>query len=229
VTAQKCMRAGGKDSDIENVGRTRRHHTFFEMLGNFSFGDYFKAEAAAWAWEFLTDPQWLGLDPERLHVTVFTDDDEAWDIWTKGVGVPEARMSRWGEDQNFWPANAVKDGRSGPCGPCSEIFYDRGPEFGSDDETGPNTGRGDRFMEIWNLVFTQFDLVDGELRPLPMQNIDTGMGFERLATVVTGAKSTPTAPSCSSRPSAGSSRPPACRTATSRACRTGSSPTTCAP
>ncbi len=187
ATSQKCMRAGGKDSDIENVGRTRRHHTFFEMLGNFSFGDYFKAEAAAWAWAFLTDPEWLGLDPERLHVTVFQDDDEAWDIWTKRVGVPESRMSRWGEDQNFWPANAVKDGRSGPCGPCSEIFYDRGPDFGSPDETGPNTGSGDRFMEVWNLVFTQFDLVDGELRPLPMQNIDTGMGFERLASVVTGA------------------------------------------
>ncbi len=187
VTAQGCMRAGGKDSDIENVGRTRRHHTFFEMLGNFSFGDYFKAEAAAWAWEFLTDPQWLGLDPKRLYVTVFLDDDEAWDIWTKQVGVPESRMSRWDEDQNFWPANAVKDGRSGPCGPCSEIFYDRGPDFGSADETGPNTGRGDRYMEIWNLVFTQFDLVDGELRPLPQQNIDTGMGFERLATVASGA------------------------------------------
>ncbi len=187
ATAQKCMRAGGKDSDIENVGRTRRHHTFFEMLGNFSFGDYFKAEAAAWAWEFLTDPAWLGLDPDRLWVTVFEDDDEAWEIWTKQVGVPASRMSRWGEDQNFWPANAVKDGRSGPCGPCSEIFYDRGPEYGSPDETGPNTGRGDRFMEIWNLVFTQFDLEDGELRPLPMKNIDTGMGFERLASVVTGA------------------------------------------
>ena len=187
ATSQKCMRAGGKDSDIENVGRTRRHHTFFEMLGNFSFGDYFKAEAAAWAWAFLTDPAWLGLDPERLWVTVFQDDDEAWDIWTTQVGVPLVRMSRWGEDQNFWPANAVKDGRGGPCGPCSEIFYDRGPEFGSPDETGPNTGSGDRFMEIWNLVFTQFDLVDGELRPLPMQNIDTGLGFERLASVVTGA------------------------------------------
>ncbi|MFU8887318.1 MAG: alanine--tRNA ligase [Trueperaceae bacterium] len=187
ATSQKCMRAGGKDSDIENVGRTRRHHTFFEMLGNFSFGDYFKAEAAAWAWEFLTDPAWLGLDPDRLWVTVFEDDDEAWDIWTQQVGVPVSRMSRWGEDQNFWPANAVKDGRSGPCGPCSEIFYDRGPEYGSPDETGPNTGRGDRFMEIWNLVFTQFDLEDGELHPLPMKNIDTGMGFERLASVVTGA------------------------------------------
>jgi alanyl-tRNA synthetase len=188
VTSQKCMRAGGKDSDIENVGRTRRHHTFFEMLGNFSFGDYFKAEAAAWAWEFLTDPAWLGLDPDRLWVTVFTDDDEAYRIWTEEVGVPAERVSRFGEAENFWPANAVKDGRSGPCGPCSEIFFDRGPGYGSPDETGPNTGAGDRFMEIWNLVFTQFDLVDGELRPLPMQNIDTGMGFERLASVVSGAR-----------------------------------------
>ncbi len=188
VTAQKCMRAGGKDSDIENVGRTRRHHTFFEMLGNFSFGDYFKAEAAAWAWEFFTDPAWLGLDPERLWVTVFSDDDEAQRIWVEEVGVPPERVSRFGEADNFWPANAVKDGRSGPCGPCSEIFYDRGPDFGSPDETGPNTGSGDRFMEIWNLVFTQFDLVDGELRALPRQNIDTGMGFERLATVVSGAR-----------------------------------------
>ena len=187
VTSQKCMRAGGKDSDIENVGRTRRHHTFFEMLGNFSFGDYFKAEAAAWAWEFLTSPEWLGLDPERLYVTVYQDDDEAWDIWTQQVGVPASRMSRWGEDQNFWPANAVKDGRSGPCGPCSEIFYDRGPAFGTPEETGPNTGSGDRFMEVWNLVFTQFDLENGVLTPLPMQNIDTGMGFERLASIVTGA------------------------------------------
>ncbi len=188
ATSQKCMRAGGKDSDIENVGRTRRHHTFFEMLGNFSFGDYFKREAAQWAWEFLTSKEWLGLDPERLYVTVFTDDDEAYDIWLNEVGVPAERLSRFGEDQNFWPANAIKDDRQGPCGPCSEIFYDRGPEFGSHDETGPNTGSGDRFMEIWNLVFTQFDLNDGVLTPLPQQNIDTGMGLERLATVVTGAK-----------------------------------------
>lgn len=188
ATSQKCMRAGGKDSDIENVGRTRRHHTFFEMLGNFSFGDYFKREAAAWAWEFLTSPEWLGLDPERLYVTVFTDDDEAYDIWLNEVGVPKARLSRFGEAENFWPANAIKDERSGPCGPCSEIFYDRGPEFGSPDETGPNTGSGDRFMEIWNLVFTQFDLENGVLNPLPKKNIDTGMGLERLVTVLTGAK-----------------------------------------
>ena len=187
TTSQKCMRAGGKDSDIENVGRTRRHHTFFEMLGNFSFGDYFKAEASAWAWEFLTDKQWLGLDPERLYVTVFLDDDEAYDIWVNQVGVPAERVSRFGEGENFWPANAISDERSGPCGPCSEIFYDRGPQFGSPDETGPNTGSGDRYMEIWNLVFTQYDLENGVLNPLPQKNIDTGMGFERLVTVVSGA------------------------------------------
>jgi alanyl-tRNA synthetase len=188
ATAQKCMRAGGKDSDIENVGRTRRHHTFFEMLGNFSFGDYFKREAIHWAWEFLTSSEWLGLEPERLYVTIFTDDDEAYAIWADEVGIPQARISRWGEAENFWPANAIKDERSGPCGPCSEIFYDRGPAFGSPDETGPNTGSGDRFLEVWNLVFTQFDLVDGELRPLPQKNIDTGAGLERLAAVMAGTQ-----------------------------------------
>ncbi|HLR46244.1 MAG TPA: alanine--tRNA ligase-related protein, partial [Deinococcales bacterium] len=140
TTSQKCMRAGGKDSDIENVGRTRRHHTFFEMLGNFSFGDYFKREAIGWAWEFLTSADWLGLDPERLYVTVFTEDDEAYDIWLNEVGIPAERLSRFGEDENFWPANAIKDGRQGPCGPCSEVFYDRGPAYGTEDETGPNTG-----------------------------------------------------------------------------------------
>ncbi|HHO55489.1 MAG TPA: alanine--tRNA ligase, partial [Trueperaceae bacterium] len=176
VTSQKCMRAGGKDSDIENVGRTRRHHTFFEMLGNFSFGDYFKKEAAEYAWEFLTSPEWLGLDPDLLSITVFNDDDEAYDIWLNHVGIPKEKLSRFGEDENFWPANAIKDERSGPCGPCSEIFYDRGEEFGSADETGPNTGSGDRFVEIWNLVFTQFNLEDGKLNPLPQKNIDTGAG-----------------------------------------------------
>ena len=187
TTSQKCMRAGGKDSDIENVGRTRRHHTFFEMLGNFSFGDYFKREAITWAWEFLTSKEWLGLEPDRLYATVFTDDDEAYAIWRDEVGIPEARLSRWGEGENFWPANAISDERTGPCGPCSEIFYDRGPEFGSADETGPNTGSGDRYMEIWNLVFTQFNLEQGVLTPLPQKNIDTGMGFERLATLMSGA------------------------------------------
>ena len=188
VTSQKCLRAGGKDSDIENVGRTRRHHTFFEMLGNFSFGDYFKKEAAEYAWEFLTDPKWLGLNPDLLSVTVFNDDDEAYDIWLNHVGLPADKISRFGEDENFWPANAIKDDRSGPCGPCSEIFYDRGPEFGSADETGPNTGSGDRFIEIWNLVFTQFNLDSGELTPLPQKNIDTGAGLERMVAAVTGAK-----------------------------------------
>jgi alanyl-tRNA synthetase len=188
ATSQKCMRAGGKDSDIENVGRTRRHHTFFEMLGNFSFGDYFKREAILWAWEFLTSPAWLGLDPERLYATVYRDDDEAYAIWKDEVGLPEARLSRFGEGENFWPANAIKDERSGPCGPCSEIFYDRGPEYGSADETGPNTGSGDRFVEIWNLVFTQFDLRDGVLHPLPQQNIDTGAGLERFAAVIADVK-----------------------------------------
>ena len=188
TTSQKCMRAGGKDSDIENVGRTRRHHTFFEMLGNFSFGDYFKREAITWAWEFLTSPEWLGLPPERLYATVFTDDDEAYAIWRDEVGIPEARLSRFGEGENFWPANAISDERTGPCGPCSEIFYDRGPEFGSPDETGPNTGSGDRYIEIWNLVFTQFNLETGTLTPLPQKNIDTGGGLERFATVISGAK-----------------------------------------
>ncbi len=185
TTAQKCLRVG----DVENVGRTLRHHSFFEMMGNFSFGDYFKKEAAAWAWEFLTSPEWMGLDPERLYVTVYLDDDEAFDVWTREVGVPEARMSRWDEDENFWPASAVSAGPNGPCGPCSEIFYDRGPEYGTPDETGPNTGSGDRFIEIWNLVFTQFDRREGgELVPLPQQNIDTGLGFERLAAVMSGAE-----------------------------------------
>ncbi|UCH28001.1 MAG: alanine--tRNA ligase [Trueperaceae bacterium] len=185
TTAQKCLRI----NDIENVGRTLRHHSFFEMLGNFSFGDYFKREASAWAWEFMTSNEWLGLDPERLYVTIYTDDDEAFEVWTEHVGVPADRISRWGEDENFWPANAVTEGPNGPCGPCSEIFYDRGPEFGTPDETGPNTGSGDRFVEVWNLVFTQFDRQEGGvLEPLPQQNIDTGLGFERLVAVMTGAE-----------------------------------------
>ena len=185
VTAQKCLRIG----DIENVGRTLRHHSFFEMLGNFSFGDYFKKEAAAWSWEYLTSADWMNLDPKRLHVTIFLDDDEAYEIWTDHVGIPPDHISRWGEDENFWPASAITKGPNGPCGPCSEIFFDRGPEFGTPDETGPNTGSGDRYIEIWNLVFTQFDRQDnGELKPLPQQNIDTGLGFERLAAVMTGAE-----------------------------------------
>lgn len=187
TTSQKCMRAGGKDSDIENVGRTRRHHTFFEMLGNFSFGDYFKKEAIAWAWEFLTGEAWLALDPALLYVTVYLDDDDAYNFWLE-TGVDASHISRFGEGENFWPANAVKDERQGPCGPCSEIFYDRGEGFGSADETGPNTGDGDRYVEIWNLVFTQYNLQDGELIPLPQTNIDTGGGLERMTATITGAK-----------------------------------------
>ena len=185
TTAQKCLRI----NDIENVGRTLRHHSFFEMMGNFSFGDYFKREASAWAWEFATSKEYLGLDPERLFVTVYKDDDEAAKIWTDEVGIPVRKLSRWDEDENFWPANAVSEGPNGPCGPCSEIFYDRGPDFGTPDESGPNTGSGDRYIEFWNLVFTQFDRQDsGKLVPLPQQNIDTGLGFERLVTMMSGAE-----------------------------------------
>jgi alanyl-tRNA synthetase len=183
VTAQKCLRIG----DVENVGRTLRHHSFFEMLGNFSFGDYFKKEAAAWTWEYLTSPTWMDLDPNRLHITIYIDDDEAFEIWTEHVGVSPDHISRWGEDENFWPGSAISKGPNGPCGPCSEIFFDRGQEYGTADETGPNTGSGDRYIEIWNLVFTQYDRQDnGVLTPLPQQNIDTGLGFERLAAVMTG-------------------------------------------
>jgi len=183
VTAQKCLRI----NDIENVGRTLRHHSFFEMLGNFSFGEYFKSEAALWAWEFLTEQ--LAFDPERLYVTVYSDDDQAYEVWRSEVGVPVERISRWGEDENFWPANAVSKGPNGPCGPCSEIFFDRGPEYGTPDEDGPNTGSGDRFIEVWNLVFTQFDRQEGGmLEPLPQQNIDTGLGFDRLVAVMAGAE-----------------------------------------
>ena len=185
VSAQKCLRIG----DIENVGRTARHNTFFEMLGNFSFGDYFKLEAITWAWEFMTGEAWLGLSPRRLYVTVYDDDDEAYAIWRDQVGVPEEQISRWGEDENFWPASAVSQGPNGPCGPCSEIFYDRGPSFGGTDENGPNAGSGDRFVEVWNLVFTQFNRSGpipgvGQLSLLPQKNIDTGLGLYRLAAVL---------------------------------------------
>lgn len=183
TTCQKCLRVG----DIENVGRTGRHNTFFEMLGNFSFGDYFKREAILWAWEFLTEH--LKLDPNRLWVTVFEDDDEAYAIWRDLVGLPEERIGRFGEDENYWPGGAITHGPNGPSGPCSEIFYDRGPAFGTPDETGPNTGSGDRFVEIWNLVFTQYDRQGpipgpGVLKPLPQKNIDTGMGLYRTAAIL---------------------------------------------
>lgn len=168
TSCQKCFRTG----DIDNVGRTAFHHTFFEMLGNFSFGDYFKREAIHWAWEFLTSKEWLGIDPERLTVTVYLDDDEAAEIWHSEIGLPLDRITRKDEDENFWPASAPSQGPNGVCGPCSEIYYrlDDGGE-----------------VEIWNLVFTQFNRVGdppNNLHPLPSQNIDTGMGLERIASVL---------------------------------------------
>jgi len=170
TSSQKCLRTG----DIDNVGRTSYHHTFFEMLGNFSFGDYFKREAITWAWEFLTDPKWLGLQADRLTVTVYLDDDEAANIWHDEVGIPTNRITRMGEDDNFWPAGAPSGGPDGVCGPCSEIFYldPKGEE-----------------VEIWNLVFTQFNRIGNppdNLHPLPSKNIDTGMGLERIASVMQG-------------------------------------------
>src|SRR6476646_6161339 len=179
VTVQKCLRAGGKHNDLENVGYTRRHHTFFEMLGNFSFGDYFKEDAIAFGWEFLT--QTVGLAKDRMWVTIFRDDDEADQLWKK-VGVPASRIVRCGEKDNFWQ---MAD--TGPCGPCSEIHYDQGPAVPGDDL--PN-GDGDRVIEIWNLVFMQFNRdASGTLHPLPKPSIDTGMGLERLTAVAQGVYS----------------------------------------
>jgi alanyl-tRNA synthetase len=183
VTAQKCVRAGGKHNDLENVGVTARHHTFFEMLGNFSFGDYFKAEAIAWAWEYLTSV--IGLPKERLWVTIYTDDDEAFRIWHEGMGVPAERIVRMGEKSNFWMM-----GDTGPCGPCSEILYDQGVGTGCGLPACDVHCECDRHLELWNLVFTQFDRdAAGTLTPLPKPNIDTGMGLERLAAVVQGVTS----------------------------------------
>ncbi|MDG1705263.1 MAG: alanine--tRNA ligase, partial [Porticoccaceae bacterium] len=176
VSSQRCVRAGGKHNDLENVGYTARHHTFFEMLGNFSFGDYFKREAIRYGWEFLT--QTLGLPAERLWITVHISDDEAAQIWVDEIGVDPARLSRLDED-NFWQM-----GDTGPCGPCSEIFYDHGPEVpggppGSDDDDL------DRYIEIWNLVFMQYNRdAQGNLNPLPAPSVDTGMGLERIAAVM---------------------------------------------
>ncbi len=180
VTIQKCVRAGGKHNDLDEIGRTSRHFTFFEMMGNFSFGDYFKSEAIAWAWEFVVDV--LGLDPERLWVTVHLSDDEAAAIWLNEVGIPAERLQRLDED-NYW-----KMGASGPCGPCSEIFWDKGPQFGAGG--GPEHGDEDRYIEIWNLVFMQFDQhPDGSKTPLPKPSIDTGMGLERTVSVLQGVDS----------------------------------------
>ena len=179
-TCQKCIRTG----DIENIGKTARHGTYFEMLGNFSFGDYFKHEAIAWSWEFLTSPDWVGLDPERLYPSVYEKDDEAFNIWRDEIGIPESRITRLGKDDNFWEHG------SGPCGPCSEIYFDRGEEYGCGK---PDCAPGcdcDRYMEVWNNVFSQFDNDgNGNYSGLIQKNIDTGMGLERLAVVCQGVDS----------------------------------------
>jgi alanyl-tRNA synthetase len=183
VSIQKCMRAGGKHNDLENVGFTRRHHTFFEMLGNFSFGDYFKEEAIAFGWEFLT--QIAGLPADRFWVTVFRDDQEAYDIWQKRMGIPESRLVRLGKKDNFWQM-----GETGPCGPCSEILIDQGEAFGCGQSTCAVGCDCDRYLELWNLVFMQFDRdTAGTLHSLPKPSIDTGMGLERLAAVTQGVAS----------------------------------------
>ena len=177
ATSQRCVRAGGKHNDLENVGYTARHHTFFEMLGNFSFGDYFKREAIQYAWEFLTGT--LGLPAERLWVTVFEDDDEAADIWLNEMKVDPSRFSRLGAKDNFWAM-----GDTGPCGPCSEIFFDHGEDVPGGPPGSPDED-GDRYVEVWNLVFMQFDRsADGTMKPLPKPSVDTGMGLERIAAVM---------------------------------------------
>ena len=182
ATSQRCIRAGGKHNDLENVGYTLRHHTFFEMLGNFSFGDYFKEDAIKFAWEFLTEE--LKLDKEKLWITVYKDDDEAEEIWKNIIGIDPGRIARLGDDDNFWSM-----GDTGPCGPCSEIFYDHGEHI---DGTPPGAegDEGDRFIEIWNLVFMQFNRDEsGKMEPLPKPSVDTGMGLERIAAVLQGVNS----------------------------------------
>jgi alanyl-tRNA synthetase len=184
ATSQKCVRAGGKHNDLDTVGRTARHHTFFEMLGNFSFGDYFKRDAIQYAWEFLTE--WAGLPKERLWITVFRDDDEAEILWQEVAGVAPERILRMDEKDNFWAM-----GDTGTCGPCSEIHYDRGEEYACQ---GPECALGvcdcDRWLEVWNLVFMQYNRdEEGNLHPLPRPSIDTGMGLERLTSLLQGVSS----------------------------------------
>ena len=178
TTSQRCVRAGGKHNDLENVGYTARHHTFFEMLGNFSFGDYFKHDAISYAWELLTGENWFNLPKERLWVTVYETDDEAFDIWQKQIGVPAERIIRIGDNKgapfasdNFWQM-----GDTGPCGPCTEIFYDHGDHIWGGPPGSPEED-GDRYIEIWNIVFMQFNRQsDGTMLPLPKPSVDTGMG-----------------------------------------------------
>jgi len=186
TTSQRCVRAGGKHNDLENVGYTARHHTFFEMLGNFSFGDYFKKDAVTYAWEFLTSKEWMGIPAEKLTITVYADDDEAYDLWHKKIGVPTDRLIRIGDNKggkyqsdNFWAM-----GDTGPCGPCTEIFYDHGEGIWGGLPGTPEED-GDRYIEIWNNVFMQFNRsADGTMEPLPKPSVDTGMGLERIAAVM---------------------------------------------
>src|SRR5262244_1375525 len=188
ATSQKCVRAGGKHNDLENVGFTRRHHTFFEMLGNFSFGDYFKKDAIAYAWELVTSPEWFGMSKDKLYATIFKGengverDAEAYDLWLE-QDVPKERIYEFGAKENFWQM-----GDTGPCGPCSEIHYDMGPAASDQGHTDCQLGcECGRYVEIWNLVFMQFDRdASGKLNPLPKPSIDTGMGLERVASVLQG-------------------------------------------
>ena len=188
VTSQKCVRAGGKHNDLDNVGYTARHHTFFEMMGNFSFGDYFKKDAINFAWEFLTADNWLSLPKDRLYVTVYHTDDEAYDIWHKDIGLEASRIIRIGDNKgelyasdNFWTM-----GDTGPCGPCTEIFYDYGEQIAGGLPGTPEED-GDRYVEVWNCVFMQFNRQkDGSLLPLPKPSVDTGMGLERISSIMQG-------------------------------------------
>ena len=188
TTSQRCVRAGGKHNDLENVGYTARHHTFFEMLGNFSFGDYFKREAIKFGWDFLTSPEWLNIPAEKLTVTIYADDDEAFNIWKDEMGVPAEKIIRIGDNKgekyasdNFWAM-----GDTGPCGPCSEIFYDHGEEIWGGVPGSPEED-GDRYIEIWNIVFMQYERsANGDMNPLPKPSVDTGMGLERIAAVMQG-------------------------------------------
>ena len=180
VSSQRCVRAGGKHNDLENVGYTARHHTFFEMLGNFSFGDYFKEDTITWAWEFVSEV--LELPKEKIWVTVHPTDAEARELWQKKIGMPEERVIDL--EENFWTM-----GDTGPCGPCTELFYDHGPDVEGGPPGSPDED-GDRYIEFWNLVFPQFDRsADGELAPLPQPGVDTGMGLERITAIMQGVHS----------------------------------------
>ncbi|HQM75417.1 MAG TPA: alanine--tRNA ligase-related protein, partial [Candidatus Saccharicenans sp.] len=183
TSVQKCLRVSGKHNDLEQVGRTPKHHTFFEMLGNFSFGDYFKKEAIDFAWELITGVFRLPVD--KLYITIYEEDEEAFHLWQKGIGLPVSRIFRFGKKDNFWAM-----GETGPCGPCSEIHYDLGEELEAGSPAELIAAGSDRFVELWNLVFMQFFQDEkGRMNPLPRPSIDTGMGLERMAAVLQGKKS----------------------------------------